>query len=79
MQTARIPARKAGRSGIVGTLHGAFFLVLVSLAIQVLIERSLAWGRLARVVGLSFLPFGFLLADRFLRDAAAAGGFERHP
>jgi len=59
---------------IVGTLHGVFFLALLALSFQVLIERSLSGGRLARVVGLAFLPFGFVFADRILRPETPPAG-----
>lgn len=55
---------------IVGTLHGLLFLVLLAACGQSLIERSLP-ARLAFGVGaLSVVPFGFLIADRLLRQAS---------
>ena len=53
---------------IVGLLHGVLFLALLAVAFQVLLERSLSKGRVLGVLGLSLVPFGFLFADRFLRQ-----------
>jgi integral membrane protein len=54
---------------VIGMLHGVFFLALLAVTFQVVLERSVSKGTLARVLGLSFLPFGFLLSDRMLRTS----------
>ena len=52
---------------IVGSIHGALFLLLVALTIQAVRARGkpLAWG--ARVGVASLLPFGTFFLDRELR------------
>lgn len=55
---------------VVGGLHGMLFVVLLLSALRAHLEGSVEKGLLAKVVGLSLLPFGFLFADRRLREPA---------
>lgn len=52
---------------VAGSVHGLLFLALVLVASQALFEQTVSKGRVAQVLGLSVLPFGFVFADRILR------------
>jgi integral membrane protein len=56
---------------VAGSAHGALFLMLLSAALGVALEKTLARGRILRVLGWSLVPFGFLLVDRDLREDSA--------
>lgn len=53
---------------IVGSVHGVLFLALLSVGVQVVLEKVLPVKRVLPVLGWSFVPFGFLVVDRQLRD-----------
>lgn len=55
---------------ICGMIHGVLFLALVSALVRTQSERSWPWGRCLRLLGLAFLPFGFIPIDRDLRRDA---------
>lgn len=57
---------------IVGMLHGLLFLTLIAASGQSLIERALTARLAFGVVALSVVPFGFVIADRLLRQASSA-------
>lgn len=52
---------------IAGTVHGVLFVVLVSSAFRARVEDLLPTSRVARVLGWSLVPFGFVAAERALR------------
>jgi len=46
---------------IAGSLHGILFLVLISIAFRVWLEKEVPTPRVARTLAWSFVPFGFLM------------------
>lgn len=56
---------------ILGSLHGVFFLALLSAGLQAVLEGSLPKERALRVLAWSVVPFGFVAIDRILRTAAS--------
>jgi integral membrane protein len=46
---------------IAGSLHGLLFLVLISIAFRVWLEKEAPASRVARTLAWSFVPFGFLM------------------
>ncbi|WP_437672846.1 DUF3817 domain-containing protein [Sorangium sp. So ce131] len=55
---------------IAGSVHGVLFLAMLSAAFRAALERSLSSRAVLRVLALSVVPFGFVLADRILRGGA---------
>jgi integral membrane protein len=53
---------------IAGGLHGLLFVNLLLSALRAKIEGGPTGGLLGKVIALSFVPFGFLAADRQLRS-----------
>jgi integral membrane protein len=53
------------RSG--GMVHGLLFVLFTIYVIQAKIEQRWSGGRLMRVMGTAFIPFGMVLFDRMLK------------
>ena len=46
---------------VAGTLHGVLFLALLTVAFRAWVEKAAAPSRIARTLGWSLVPFGFLM------------------
>ena len=57
---------------IAGSIHGALFLALLSVCFQVALDKSLTKWTLFKVLALSLVPFGFVVADRLIRSTTSA-------
>jgi integral membrane protein len=53
---------------VVGTLHGVLFLALVSAGFSAALERTVTKSKVLQTLAWSVVPFGFLAAERVLRD-----------
>jgi|SRR6478735_2576236 len=56
---------------IVGSAHGALFVLLLLSALQVAITRVLTKTDVLRVFGWSLVPLGFLMAERIFHAPSA--------
>ncbi|WP_437724571.1 DUF3817 domain-containing protein [Sorangium sp. So ce861] len=57
---------------IAGSVHGVLFLAMLSAAFRAALERALSGRAVLSVLALSVVPFGFVVADRFLRGQERA-------
>ncbi|MBX3227805.1 MAG: DUF3817 domain-containing protein [Labilithrix sp.] len=55
---------------ICGMIHGVLFLALVSALVRTQSERGWPLSRVARLIALALLPFGFIPIERELRRDA---------
>lgn len=53
---------------VVGSLHGALFLLLLAVVLKAAVQRVVSLRLGAAVAALSVVPFGFVLAERMLRE-----------
>ena len=51
----------------VGMVHGLLFVLFIINAIQAKLEYGWTGGRMVRVFGTAFVPFGMILLDRMVK------------
>lgn len=55
-----------------GLVHGLLFVLFVLSAVQAKIEYDWSGGRLMRVIGTAFIPFGMIVFDRMQQPVRQA-------
>jgi len=57
---------------VVGSLHGLLFVILMGVLFYSRLKRTLEWKAALSVFALSFVPFGFIEAERMMKRLETA-------